>query len=338
MLPLHPIRARTTRAHARLAAAAILLLAPAAFAVVDQSQVDAAGSLFADKKFAEAAGAYARLGEQLGPEQTHLAPTLGFNRGCAQLAAGDAAAAEKTFLEVDASATDLSVRAAARYNLGQIVAKRAESLAEKQPDQAIETYRQAERHFRNALADQPGNADAAHNVEVVQRAIAKLQEQQKQQQQQQQQQKNNDQKQKDQQDKNEQNQDDKKQDQDQNKKDDKSDKQKQDQQKQHPSDPSQQGKDQNKDIEGNKTDQKKQAEQDQQKSEQQQQNTGGQDEQRQNQDQQAQQQQQQAKAGDQREFDRTAAQILDKERQQRERLKHWLQLMRARAAPVEKDW
>lgn len=310
------------RRNVRLAAAVALLLGPGALAVVDQPQIDAAERLFTDKKYADAAGAYARLADELGPDQAPLAPKLAFNRGCAQLAAGDVSGAEASFLKVDAATSDLDVRAAARYNLGQIAAKQAEQLAEKQPEQAIDAYRRAERHFRNTLADRPQNTDAAHNVEVVQRAIARLQEQQKQQQQQQ---KKDEQKQQDKQDQ---------------KKQDKDQQQKKDQGKQGNKSDQQQKQDQ--DQKSGKPDQQKKSDQEQ-KQKQQQQNADGKDKQQQSDQaekggQGEQQQAQQASPGEQREFDRTAAQILDKERQQRERLKQWLRIMRSRAAPVEKDW
>lgn len=324
----HDRSSPSIRKHAGLAAAFALLLAPGVQAVVDQSQIDAADALFADKKYADAAGAYSRLADALGPGQASLSPTLAFNRGCAQLAAGDAAGAEKSFLDVDAVATDPSVRAAARYNLGLIAARQAEQLAEKEPKQAIETYRRAEGHFRNALADRPQDADAAHNVEVVQRAIAKLQEQQKQQQQQQQ---------KQQQQQQQQQQDQQKKDDDQ-KKQDKKDQGKQGKQDKDHQNPQQQPKQDGKSDQSDKQKKPGQDQQQQQKQQQQQENKG-QDKAEDSGDNGGQQQQaQQASAGEQREFDRTAAQILDKERQQRERLKQWLRIMRSRAAPVEKDW
>jgi Ca-activated chloride channel family protein len=279
----------------------------------------------------------------LGSDQAQLKPTLVFNRGCAQLAAGDSTAAEKTFLDVDASAADPSLRAAARYNLGQIACKQAEPMVEKDKAAAIETYRRAERHFRNALADQPGNADAARNIEVVQRKIAKLLDEQKKQEQQQKdpkdQQNKQDQKDQDKNNPDQQNKDQQKQDQD------KKDQQKQDQQKKDPQqgqsgqdqkdqqNQQQQGKDGKKDEKPSKPEEQKDKKPEEGKD--------GKDQQdQQQQDPQGADQQPQAngKPQDHREFDVKAAQILDKEKKQRERLKQLLQLMRARAAPVEKDW
>lgn len=44
------------------------------------------------------------------------------------------------------------------------------------------------------------------------------------------------------------------------------------------------------------------------------------------------------KPGDRREFDRAAAEILEKERKHRERIRQLIRQMMQRQAPVEKDW
>ena len=293
-----------------LAAGAIVL--PVA-AQVEQSEMDAAAARFAEKKYPEAVTLYDRLLSQLGPDEQHLRPVLTFNRGCDQLAAEDQPGAEKSFLEVDSSATDRRLRSAARYNLGRMACTQAEALTEKDRKAAIEIYRRAERFFRNAIGDEPDSADAARNIDLVQRRIAKLLEEQQQQDQQQQNQQQTDQQQQDQQKQDQQNQ---QPNQDQQNPDQQPQQQPQDQQ--GPNQP-QQGQDQKQQQQPKPEEQKG----DQQQQQEQQQQKGQEPE-----DQPS--QQPAAKPQDHREFDLTAAQILDKEKKQRERMRQLLQLMRSR--------
>ncbi len=99
---------------------------------------------------------------------------VALGRGCAQLAAGQSAAAESSFRLAEQLTTggDESIAARARFNLGLIEAARAGSLAEKDARGAIKSLEQAERWFRNA---RPGlsaaeRSAAASHIESIQRA------------------------------------------------------------------------------------------------------------------------------------------------------------------------
>jgi hypothetical protein len=315
--------------------AAWLTIGTRAGAQVTQRDLDGARALHEQGKHAEAASAYADLRSRLTPEQAALAPALDLNRACALLAAKQPDEAEKAFLEADARATDAIVRSAARSNLGAIASARGDGLAGQkegaEPDipGALEAYRRAERHFRNALGDRPDDAGARRNIEIIQRKIARLLEQQKKKEEQQQQQ---DSEKRDQQNQGEQKKD--QQDQKQQNKTENKDEQKPESQ--------QQGKD------GQPQDQKQGQPEPEQDPKQQDDAKKPEDpkEQGDPKDQKAsdgsQQQQRPTPptptAQQKREFDRLAAEILDKEKKQRERFKQMMQLMRSRAAPVEKDW
>lgn len=326
--PFHRLR-QSRPGVASLALLAVLTLALPCQAQVTQAELDAAAQLVRDKKHAEAVDAFAALIPRLGPAQQKLAEPLEFNRAAALAAAGQAEQASAAFLKLDQATSDRPLRAAARASLAQISAQLAEKAAETDLAQAIEQYRRAERLYRNALPETAVDQrePLMRNIEVVQRRIAKLQEQQKQEQQQQQQQQdqqNNQQKQQQEQQESSKSKDQRQQESkdgensqsspDQQQKQDSSEKGQQNQPEQKPSD-----KQQNESGEGSKPDQQEQ-QQSQEASEGKQAGELGKE--------------QGAQA---RDFDRTAAEILDKERKQRERIRQMLMKMR-RAAPVERDW
>lgn len=315
---------RTMTASVLSVGAAVLVVgavAPELAAQVSQPELDAPGLLVLEKRYAEAAEGYGRLIPRLTPEQRFLAPRLEFNRATALLAAGQAEQAAAALLKIDEETDDPGLRAAARANLAHLAAHAGEAAAESDTARAIEQYQRAERLYRNAL---PGTAAdqreaIARNVEVMQRRIVRLLEKQKQEQQQQQNQQKQDQQQQDQQSKSDRQQN---KDQQQGKNGQQGEQKDQQQPGQGEQDKPEQGKKQS-----NQPEQGKQPEQTEE---------GGQ-EQKQPQDSAAQQGQSQAQQADPRDFDRAAAEILDKERKQRERIRQMLLRMR-RAAPVEKDW
>jgi cobalamin biosynthesis protein CobT len=310
--------------------AAVLVVgavAPELAAQVSQPELDAPGLLVLEKRYAEAAEEYGRLIPRLTPEQRFLAPRLEFNRATALLAAGQAEQAAAALLKIDEETDDPGLRAAARANLAHLAALAGEAAAESDTARAIEQYQRAERLYRNAL---PGTAAdqreaIARNVEVMQRRIARLLEKQKQEQEQQQQQQN----QQDQQKQNQQQQD----------QQSKSDQQQNKDQQQGKNGQQGEQKDQQQPGQGdeNKPEQDKEQSKQPEQDKQPEQTEEGGEERKQPQDSAAQQGESQAQQADPRDFDRAAAEILDKERKQRERIRQMLLRMR-RAAPVEKDW
>lgn len=157
-----------------------------------------------------------------------LADRAELNRGVALLRAGDSDAAASVFGSIERAphTTDAQVRAASQYHLGLIEHARAaamiqppaqdpstQSPAPQRPaapapdrsnpatqvasfDEVLTTLRRAERRFRTAAELDPSLSDAARNVELTQRLIAAIKEEQQKQEQQQQQQQNDQQDQK----------------------------------------------------------------------------------------------------------------------------------------------
>ncbi|MGB8224535.1 MAG: hypothetical protein WCF10_18220, partial [Polyangiales bacterium] len=157
------------------------------------------------------------------------------NRGLALLAQDLDEQAKEAFLAAADPSASPSTRAAAYYDLGVAYAREGNSISEKDEyEQASAQFREAADAFKRALRVQPGNRDAAWNLEYAMKRIREEEEkQQKQQQEQdeQDQEQNQDQQNQDQQNQDQQNQDQQNQDQ-QNQDEQKQDKQKQDQQNQ----------------------------------------------------------------------------------------------------------
>lgn len=318
---------------ARCASLALWMIACAAEAVdaqVTQAELDAPALLLQEKKFTEAADEYSSLISRLSPEQQFLAERLEFNRATSLASAGKPDEATASLLKIDDGTADQGLRAAARSALAQLAFQAGEAAAESDTARAIEQYQRAERLYRNAL---PGiSADnrepIARNIEVIQRRIAKLLEKQKQEQQQQQKQQDQNQ---DQRKQDQQQQDQSKSDQQQNHEQKQGDQGQQGEQKdqQDPSKGEQnkqdQGKQQSKQSEDGKQPEQTDADKQGQKADKEQKASTGQEG------------EQQVQQVDPRDFDRAAAEILDKERKQRERIRQMLMRMR-RAAPVERDW
>ncbi|MFN7020557.1 MAG: hypothetical protein ACK4WH_04410 [Phycisphaerales bacterium] len=292
-------------------------------------------------------------------DRADLAAKIDYNRACVLGAMKEEVRAQEILRGLDRSAgADRRVRGSARYNLGRLEAGRAEALSTTDTETAIASLRAAERHFRNALADLPGDADTIRNVEVVQRRRAELQREQDQQKQDQQKQ-------------------------DQEKKPDQGRKSDQPQAGEQPQDTEGQGEksprgerrqsEQPRDREGKQSEKSRDEQQWQEQSPEQiraqageqeggdqpQQGSSQQDgrnkpprsegtdqEEQRDEGEQAKPTPRQADDGqaeerkpEQREFDVAAARILDMERIRREQIRRMLQqMMRSRAAKVEKDW
>ncbi|MCC6323053.1 MAG: hypothetical protein IT438_16640 [Phycisphaerales bacterium] len=369
------IRPRPLHTSRSLAATHVLSLAfgltPAATAqpAPPRELTARAASAFESGRYADALRDLDQARGLVDPAQPELAAQLDFNRSCALLRLEKPAEAEKILRDLDTRrGLDRTLRAEVRYNLGLLEAQHAETLAKSDPPKAIEALRSAERRFRNALADSPGDADAARNIDIVQRRRAELMKQQEQQQQKKEQQDKSDK-----QDQHKQHQ----QQQDQHKQDQKSehdkgqsgDKQQDNQRQDSAASP------QNQDQSPEQKKASPQQQDKQQKAGPDRQNKptdGKQDEMQQPDDQARQEQPKQqprqrqdegdpkdsAKPADKpnpaqadpsateqreprnpREFDVAAAQILDKERLRREQIRRMLQqMMRSRAVKADKDW
>jgi hypothetical protein len=140
---------------------------------------------FAAKEYDGAADLYRRAQSAKNPPTAAAAL---YNEGCALLEQGKADDAAARFREADAGAghdTDLSARA--RFNLGQSLFRQAGAAQEKQAERALELLRQSAGAFRSVLEVNPGDADAARNVEIARRLMKQVEDKQRQEQQKQEQ-------------------------------------------------------------------------------------------------------------------------------------------------------
>ncbi len=98
-------------------------------------------------------------------------PIAWFNRARAQQEAGEDQEAEASYREAERLAKDPALAGAAAYNRGVMQYSRARSEMMDSPEQALASLRASADNFRRALERNPADADAARNIEVVNRAI-----------------------------------------------------------------------------------------------------------------------------------------------------------------------
>jgi Ca-activated chloride channel family protein len=114
------------------------------------------------------------------------------NRGLALLAQDLDEQAKEAFLAAADPSASPSTRAAAYYDLGVAYAREGNSISEKEEyEQASAQFREAADAFKRALRVQPGNRDAAWNLEYAMKRIREEEEKQQQQDQEQNQDKQN---------------------------------------------------------------------------------------------------------------------------------------------------
>jgi Ca-activated chloride channel homolog len=106
--------------------------------------------------------------EASAPAVDSLSPRERYNESLALLEKGDLESAERALRAArSAGAEDGELRFRASYNLGIAAALRAESVHEKDPQAALgHLYESADR-LREAVRQQPDDADSRHNLEVV---------------------------------------------------------------------------------------------------------------------------------------------------------------------------
>lgn len=171
------------------------------------SNVEVGNARMAAQDPAGAIQAYDRAARQLPEEMA-----VQLNRGLAQMGTGDNASARDSFLAATDPNAPTSVRAAAYYDLGLAFYRDGDAAANQEDHQSSQqAFREAADSFRRSLRLQPGNRDAAWNLELALRRLQEEQEAQEQQEQQEQEQQD----QQDQQDQDQQNQDQDQQNQDQ---------------------------------------------------------------------------------------------------------------------------
>ena len=158
---------------ATLSACAPLGLAPAG----PGDEVGRGNALFDRQDYAAALEAYTEVAAQL-PES----PEVVYNQGVVHYALGDYGEAERLFRQVDRTARDLELAAAARYNLGNSKFQQGMAQRESNLQQALSTLQASVAFYQGALELTPNDQEAARNIEVVRLAIKdildQLQEQQ----------------------------------------------------------------------------------------------------------------------------------------------------------------
>lgn len=121
--------------------------------------------------------------QQAAEEETNW--PLQYNLGATAYRAGAFAEAAQAF-ERALGTRDQALQARALYNLGNSRFRIAETLEPQGPQQALPTYQQALKHYEQALALTPEDADAAFNRDLVKQKIEELQQTQQQEQEQEQ--------------------------------------------------------------------------------------------------------------------------------------------------------
>jgi Ca-activated chloride channel family protein len=112
------------------------------------------------------------------------APEADFNRGCDAFKTGDYSAAAQAF-SVAMGTGEARLQAKAAYNLANTLARRGAQLEKK--EEKIAEWKNALQHYDRALSLETNHADAKYNRDLVEKAIADLEKEQKEEQKQDQQ-------------------------------------------------------------------------------------------------------------------------------------------------------
>ena len=130
------------------------------------AEVGRGNALFDRQDYAAALEAYTAAADQL-PDS----PEVVYNQGVTHYALGDYGEAEQLFRQVDRTARDLELVAAARYNLGN--SKFQQGMVQRESDlqQALSALQASVAFYQGALELTPHDQEAARNIEVVRLAI-----------------------------------------------------------------------------------------------------------------------------------------------------------------------
>lgn len=130
------------------------------------AEVGRGNALFDRQDYAAALEAYTEAAAQL-PD----APEVVYNQGVTHYALGDYGEAERLFRQVDRTARDLELVAAARYNLGNSKFRQGMAQRERDVQQALAALQASVAFYQGALELAPHDQEAARNIEVVRLAI-----------------------------------------------------------------------------------------------------------------------------------------------------------------------
>jgi Ca-activated chloride channel homolog len=162
----------------------------------ESSTVDRGNEHLAKKQYKEALEAYDRAARELPDD-----PGVQLNRGLALQALGKLGDAREAFRRAGSGDAPPDVRGAALYNLGSTFMQEADQAGKAEDfDGAKKMLTEASDAFKGSLRAQPGNPNAAWNLELAKRRIVDVEKKQEEKKKQEEEQK------KDQQDKDKQNQ------------------------------------------------------------------------------------------------------------------------------------
>jgi len=108
-----------------------------------------------------------------------------FNEGVALAQQGKLSEAAECLKDADRRAGSTRLAARARFNLGQVLFRKAMAAEKDKPADALQLLRESAAVFRSCLDIDSNDADAARNVEIVRRRMKPLEDEQKRQQSQQ---------------------------------------------------------------------------------------------------------------------------------------------------------
>ncbi len=176
-------RGATPPAAAALIAAALLSFPSGARAASVRSLVNEGNEAYRQEAYEKAIAAYDRAAEQ-DPDSAYAALNRGNALYRSENFSESVEAYEQAVQRsLDRGRTDLE--AGGRYNLGNALYRQGEQLAERNPQAAIDLLGKAARSYKDALRLDRGLTNAAHNVEIARRLMRQLRRKAEQQQQQQ---------------------------------------------------------------------------------------------------------------------------------------------------------
>lgn len=158
----------------------VLMMASLCAAESARQAVRAGNELYAKKDWQGAISAYEKA---TADEPGAIVPE--FNRANALFQSGDLAAANEAYKEVAAESRDLPIVARAKYNLGNCYFKEGMRQRDSDLQKSVDSLKEAIESWRGTLEIQPGNRNAAHNIEVARLTIKEIMDEIKKQQEQQ---------------------------------------------------------------------------------------------------------------------------------------------------------
>ena len=169
------LRALTPRPLAWIAVSSLLLLVSVSTASESpRSLVREGNAAFAREDYQAALARYEQASVDL-PESAYLY----FNKGTALYKLGEMEQAVEAFKQAALKSRELTLEAAAKYNLGNCSFKEAERQRDSDLKKALAACEKSISHYQDALELEPLLTDAARNIEVVRLTMKAILDEQK---------------------------------------------------------------------------------------------------------------------------------------------------------------